>query len=78
MATFYVLAFPRARFTCLVFYHKWMRLPAYGMAILWVVSQILVALVAPVDGSEQVAVWAHLGGGGVGFLAWLLMRIYRS
>jgi membrane associated rhomboid family serine protease len=48
------------------------------MAILWVVSQILVALVAPVDGSKQVALWAHLGGGSMGFLAWTLMRIYRS
>jgi membrane associated rhomboid family serine protease/Zn-finger nucleic acid-binding protein len=78
MATFYVLAFPRARFTCLVFFHKWMRVPAYGMAILWVVSQILVALIAPADGSKQVALWAHLGGGSMGFLAWTLMRIYRS
>ena len=61
-----------------MYYRKWIRLPAYGMAILWVVSQILVALVAPVDGSKQVALWAHLGGGSMGFLAWTLMRIYRS
>jgi membrane associated rhomboid family serine protease/Zn-finger nucleic acid-binding protein len=73
---FYALAFPRARlvyFLRVGFYFRWVRFPAWGGLIMWILLQVVGAF-QQLAGHSHVSSLGHLGGAvaGVGF--WLVMR----
>ncbi len=73
---FYALQFPRIRLGFLFrywFYFRWVRLPAWFALVLWIAFQIIGAA-QQLAGMSSVSSLAHLGGAGVGLLAWLLWR----
>jgi len=73
---YYALKFPRAALGILLrilFYFRWVSLPAYVYVGFWVLLQILGAF-QQVAGVTNVSALAHLGGASVGAAAWLLTR----
>jgi len=77
---FYALEFPRARLGFLFryfIYFRWVQLPAWGAFVLWVLLQLLGAFLQ-LGGFSNVAALAHLGGAGVGVVAWLVWRTLES
>ena len=74
--TFYALAFPQTKIGFLwrfFYYFRWIRLPAWFVFVLWIFFQILGAYEQKIVISS-VSSFAHLGGAGVGLIAWLLTR----
>ena len=70
---YYCLRFPHARVGIILFWVRWIRMPAGAMLVLWVLLQIIMAMKQAV-GVSKVAVFAHLGGAAVGVLFWLVTR----
>ena len=74
---FYALNFPRMRLAFLwrmgFIWHRWIRLDAWFVFVLWVLFQIIGTLVQKV-GMSSVSSAAHLGGAAVGVVAWLVWR----
>lgn len=66
---FYALEFPRARLGFFVRF-GWIRLPAWGAFLLWILLQILTSW-QQLAGLSNISGLAHLGGAAIGFLAWL-------
>jgi membrane associated rhomboid family serine protease/Zn-finger nucleic acid-binding protein len=74
--TFYALSFPETKIGFLwryFFYFHWIRLPAWFVFVLWILFQIIGAYEQKI-GISSVSSFAHLGGGAVGVIAWLLTR----
>jgi membrane associated rhomboid family serine protease len=69
---YYCLRFPTAGVGIVWWFH-WLRIPVWLMFVLWVLLQIYYAYGVPL-GIANVAVFAHLGGAGVGVLFWLWTR----
>jgi membrane associated rhomboid family serine protease len=72
----YASWFPRARLALLFFFFvsfRWLRCQAWFALVLWIVLQ-LVGAVMQAGGLSAVSAVAHLGGAGVGLLAWLAAR----
>jgi membrane associated rhomboid family serine protease/Zn-finger nucleic acid-binding protein len=65
---YYCLRFPGAS-VGIVWWFRWIRLPVRIMFALWVLLQIFGVFLISVD-LTNVAVFAHLGGAGVGVLFW--------
>ena len=73
---FYALKFPQARLGFLFGYYwryQWVQIPAWGALVLWLLLQFVGALME-LGGFSNVAATAHLGGAGVGLLAWQVWR----
>jgi membrane associated rhomboid family serine protease len=73
---FYALRFPRARLGLLFrfyLYFRWIRMPAYGMFILWLALQCI-GIWSQLGGFSNVSSLAHIGGAGAGFTFWLFTR----
>lgn len=70
---YYCLRFPNARIGIILFWVRWIRMPAGMMLVLWVLLQIIMAM-RQTAGAGNVAVFAHLGGAAVGVAFWLLTR----
>lgn len=77
---FYALEFPRARLGFLLhyiaffrIYLRWIQIPAWGAFVLWCLLQLALACLQ-MGGYSNVAALAHLGGAGVGALAWRWWR----
>jgi len=68
----YALAFPRERFA-LIFYFRWVTVPAYGMVCFWVLLQC-VGVWQQLSGYSHVSALAHLGGAAAGLFCWLIWR----
>ena len=71
---YYCLRFPKASVGIVIFFH-WVRLPVGIMLAIWVVLQIIAAMLQSA-GIGNVAVFAHLGGTTVGVLFWLSPGTY--
>ncbi|GIV15851.1 MAG: hypothetical protein KatS3mg022_1286 [Armatimonadota bacterium] len=78
VVAFYALAFPHARVQ--LAYGWWwawrwwvFSMPAWGMALLWLLLQLL-GLTEQIAGFSDVSALAHLGGALTGFVCWLLWR----
>ncbi len=69
---YYCLRFPRASVGVVWWFH-WFRIPVGVMFALWVLMQLLDAWLLSA-GIGNVAVFAHLGGAGVGVAFWLWTR----
>ena len=67
---FYAFKFPKARLGIL-FYFRWVRMPASVMLLLWIVLQIY-GVYLQTRGHSSVSSLAHLGGAATGFLAYLM------
>ena len=71
--TFYALQFPRARLAFMFrwgfVYFRWIRLPAWGGLVLWVLFQLFGAWLQ-IRGMSHVSAFAHLGGLFAGVAAW--------
>jgi membrane associated rhomboid family serine protease/Zn-finger nucleic acid-binding protein len=74
---FYALKFPHIHLAFLMrwgfLWFRWIRLPAWFALILWILFQGIGAWEQKA-GISSVSSFAHLGGAGVGFLAWLVWR----
>jgi membrane associated rhomboid family serine protease/Zn-finger nucleic acid-binding protein len=73
---YYAVAFPRARVGILfrIFVvMRWIRVPAWGMLVLFIIAQIIGAAV----GGDSIAYFAHLGGLTVGLAAAVAVRLTR-
>jgi membrane associated rhomboid family serine protease/Zn-finger nucleic acid-binding protein len=74
---FYALNFPRMRLAFLwrigFVWHRWIRLPAWFVFVLWILFQIIGTLEQKA-GMSSVSSAAHLGGAVMGLLAWLVWR----
>lgn len=73
---YYALKYPRAQLGILLrvfFYFRWIRMPAYVYAGIWIVLQLLGAY-QQVAGITSVSALAHLGGAAVGLAFWLVTR----
>src|SRR5205807_3904631 len=55
------------------YYFRWIRLPAWFVFVFWIVFQIIGAYEQKV-GIGSVSSFAHLGGAGVGLVAWFFTR----
>ncbi len=66
---YYCLRFPTAQ-VGIVWWFRWLRIPVWAMFLLWVLWQVLGVFLLR-QGIGNVAVFAHLGGAGVGVLFWL-------
>jgi membrane associated rhomboid family serine protease len=75
--TFYALQFPRARLAFMFqwgyVYLRWIRLPAWGGLVLWVLFQLVGAWLQ-IRGMSDVSAFAHLGGVLAGVVAWVVWR----
>jgi len=75
--TFYALNFPRMRVAFLwrlgFVWHRWIRLPAWCVFVLWFLFQ-LIGTLEQKAGMSSVSSAAHLGGAAVGLAAWLVWR----
>jgi len=75
--TYYALRFPRARLGYLFcfwpFYFRWIHMPAFVALFFWFLLQFVLVLKQRL-GVGDVAAMAHLGGAGVGVVAWCLWR----
>jgi membrane associated rhomboid family serine protease/Zn-finger nucleic acid-binding protein len=74
---FYALQYPRARLGFLWrlwFYFRWIYIPAWAAMVVWLLLQGLF-VVAQLQGRSEVSALAHMGGFGVGVVAWLLWRV---
>jgi membrane associated rhomboid family serine protease len=69
---YYCLRFPHAK-VGIIFWLRWFRMPVIGMFALWILLQVI-TLAQQSAGFGRVAVFAHLGGAGVGVLFWLATR----
>src|SRR6059058_1100102 len=73
--TFYALNFPHVKLGFLMRYgwwwFRWIRLPAWFVFVLWILFQFIGAW-EQVAGISAVSSFAHIGGGVVGLVAWLL------
>jgi membrane associated rhomboid family serine protease len=67
----YLMLHPRVRVWVLAFRFLPLRVPAAWVLGFWVVTQLVMAVVAPADG---VAWWAHIGGMAAGAVLVLFMR----
>jgi membrane associated rhomboid family serine protease len=67
----YLMLHPRVRVWVLAFRFLPLRVPAAWVLGIWVVTQLVMAVVAPADG---VAWWAHIGGMAAGAVLVLVMR----
>ena len=78
---FYALKFPRAKLAFLmrwgIVWFRWIRLPAWFVFVLWILFQIIGAWEQK-SGISSVSSFAHIGGGFVGFIAWLMWRNDRG
>jgi membrane associated rhomboid family serine protease/Zn-finger nucleic acid-binding protein len=77
---FYALAFPKARliyFLRLGLYFQWVRFPAWGGLLVWLVLQAYTVL-RQISGESNVSALAHFGGVGIGVLAWFVTRKWRT
>jgi membrane associated rhomboid family serine protease/Zn-finger nucleic acid-binding protein len=74
--TFYALQYPHARLGFLLRFY-WIRIPAWGALLLWVVLQCF-GVLQQLAGFSNVSALAHLGGAAAGFGAWLLWRKHGS
>lgn len=77
---FYALQFPRARLGILfgyLLYFRWIRFPAWVALLLWIGLQVFTAW-QQLHGFTNVSALAHLGGAGVGFVAWLIWHRMES
>jgi membrane associated rhomboid family serine protease len=76
LLAFYALAFPRVRLAFLLWSswaHRWVRAPAYAVALGWAILQLLGAR-HQLAGLGQVSAAAHLGGATVGLAFWAERR----
>ncbi|MCB9883790.1 MAG: rhomboid family intramembrane serine protease [Planctomycetes bacterium] len=76
--TFYALEFPRIRIGFFPFVMRipipwWIRLPAWGALVVWIVIQVALAWLQ-LTGRTNVSALAHLGGATCGLFLWLLWR----
>ena len=67
----YLMLHPRVRVWVLAFRFLPLRVPAAWVLGIWVITQLIMAVVAPADG---VAWWAHIGGMAAGAVLVLFMR----
>jgi rhomboid family protein len=67
----YLMLHPRVRVWVLAFRFLPLRVPAAWVLGFWVITQLVMAVVAPADG---VAWWAHIGGMAAGAVLVLFMR----
>jgi membrane associated rhomboid family serine protease len=67
----YLMLHPRVRVWVLAFRILPLRVPAAWVLGFWVVSQFVMAVLAPTD---EVAWWAHIGGMAAGAILVLFMR----
>jgi membrane associated rhomboid family serine protease len=77
---FYALKFPRARLGFMFrywFYFRWIHVPAWFALIGWLLLQALLTY-SQLAGVSNVSALAHLGGAGVGLIAWVLWREDRD
>ncbi|HEY6102091.1 MAG TPA: rhomboid family intramembrane serine protease [bacterium] len=72
LVAFYGLTFPRAKMAFLIWF-RWVRVPAYGFLIFWLLLQGLTAW-QQISGLTSVSALAHLGGAAVGVWFWLIWR----
>jgi len=73
---FYMLRFPKVRLAFVFWFlikPIWIRLPAYGYFILWILMQFWGAWMQ-IRGLSNVSAFAHLGGVAVGIAFWLEWR----
>jgi membrane associated rhomboid family serine protease len=70
---FYAVAFPRARMG-LLFYFRLVRLPVWGMLVLYALLQGVGAYLQATGSGGGVSYLAHVGGAGVGVAAGLWLR----
>lgn len=70
---YYCLRFPKARVGMIIFWVRWIRVPAGVMFAIWIMFQIILAIQQSA-GFGSVAVFAHLGGAAVGIIFWLATR----
>ena len=73
---FYALQFPNARLGFMFnywFVFRWVHVPAWFALIAWLLLQMLVAH-RQLAGMSDVSALAHLGGAGVGLIAWVFWR----
>mgnify|MGYP001075468935 FL=1 len=76
LIAFYALAFPHARLYLMWrwwWYFRVFSLPAWGLALLWLILQLL-GVLQQISGLSEVSALAHLGGAAAGFGCWLLWR----
>jgi len=76
LIAFYALAFPHARLYLMWrwwWYFQVFNLPAWGLALLWLILQLL-GVLQQIAGLSEVSAFAHLGGAAAGFGCWLLWR----
>jgi membrane associated rhomboid family serine protease len=77
---FYALKFPRARLGFMFRWYllfRWFYVPAWFALIGWLLLQLLLAY-QQLAGVSSVSALAHLGGAGVGLVAWALWRESRE
>jgi membrane associated rhomboid family serine protease len=73
---FYAMKFPEARLGFMVRHYyvwRWVCMPAFVALILWLLLQFGLAYLQ-VAGFSNVSAFAHLGGAGAGFFAWLVSK----
>ena len=73
---YYALQFPKARLGLLIrylFVFKWLYFPAYFGLIFWVALQGFGAYLQ-IQGLSNESALAHLGGAGVGVIAWFIWK----
>lgn len=66
---YYLLRFPRARFTYFFLFH-FFQVPALGVLVIYAVTQLYGSF-GQLEGVRGIDYLAHVGGGLVGFLFWL-------
>jgi membrane associated rhomboid family serine protease/Zn-finger nucleic acid-binding protein len=69
---YYCIRFPKARIGILFFF-RWIRLPAPLMFALWILMQMLYAYMQKM-GFSSISAFAHLGGASIGIIFWLITR----
>ncbi len=74
LLVFYGLRFPRAKIGFMLgWYFRWVRVPALGFIVFWLLLQGLTAW-QQIAGLTSVSALAHLGGAAVGVWFWLVWR----
>jgi membrane associated rhomboid family serine protease len=77
---FYALKFPRAQLGFMFrywYFFRWVHVPAWFALIGWLLLQALLTY-SQLAGESNVSALAHLGGAGVGVVAWALWREDRE
>jgi membrane associated rhomboid family serine protease len=73
---FFALQYPKARLcflTSFYWHFRWLRIPAWGALVLWLLMQSFGAFME-LSGYSHVASTAHLGGSAAGLLLWWQWR----